>query len=235
MTETIKIDKKNVKMIAHRGVSGIEIENTVDAFVLAGKKSYFGIETDVHVTKDGKFVVHHDDNLLRVWGVDKNICDCEFDFVRKICLNKNGKQYVVPTLEEYLEVCNKYKKVAILEFKNEFSTENLVKVVKIVENCGMSENIVYISFASKNIENMRKLFPNSKLQFLTCNIDDDVVSFCNRFGAGIDVEFSALNENTIKLLKQNKIEINCWTVNEKADGENLVKLGVNYITSNILE
>lgn len=46
-------DKKNAKMVAHRGLSGIERENTLLAFVAAGNRSYWGIECDVHVTKDG--------------------------------------------------------------------------------------------------------------------------------------------------------------------------------------
>ncbi|MBE5775575.1 MAG: glycerophosphodiester phosphodiesterase, partial [Clostridiales bacterium] len=63
---TIKIDHGNVKMVAHRGVSGLELENTNAAFVAAGNRSYYGIETDVHVTLDGKFVCFHDDNTGRV-------------------------------------------------------------------------------------------------------------------------------------------------------------------------
>ena len=39
--DTIKIDKNNVKLIAHRGVSGIERENTAAAFVAAGNRSYY--------------------------------------------------------------------------------------------------------------------------------------------------------------------------------------------------
>ena len=50
--DTIKIKKKKVKMIAHRGLSGLERENTCSAFVAAGNRSYFGIETDVHRTAD---------------------------------------------------------------------------------------------------------------------------------------------------------------------------------------
>ena len=68
--DTIKINKKNVLMIAHRGVSGLETENTKEAFIIAGNKSYYGIETDVHVTLDGKFLICHDDNILRVTGKD---------------------------------------------------------------------------------------------------------------------------------------------------------------------
>ncbi|MFQ7076813.1 MAG: glycerophosphodiester phosphodiesterase family protein [Christensenellaceae bacterium] len=53
---TVKIDKKNCRMIAHRGVSGLEKENTCAAFVAAGVKTYYGIETDVHVTADGEYL-----------------------------------------------------------------------------------------------------------------------------------------------------------------------------------
>ena len=53
---TIKLNDRKAKIIAHRGLSGLEKENTCPAFVAAANRSYFGIETDVHMTKDGKFV-----------------------------------------------------------------------------------------------------------------------------------------------------------------------------------
>ena len=74
MLNTVKIEnKKGTKFIAHRGLSGLELENTISAFVAAGNRSYQGIETDVHVTSDGKFVVYHDDNtytdeILEIYG-----------------------------------------------------------------------------------------------------------------------------------------------------------------------
>ena len=64
--DTIKIETNGVKMIAHRGLSGIERENTCPAFVAAGNRSYYGVETDVHVTKDGKFVIIHDETTERI-------------------------------------------------------------------------------------------------------------------------------------------------------------------------
>jgi len=70
---TFKIEKNNVKLVAHRGLSGIELENTNAAFVAAGNRSYFGIETDVHVTKDKKYILIHDSSTLRVSGVDINV------------------------------------------------------------------------------------------------------------------------------------------------------------------
>ena len=64
--DTIKIEKKNTLMVAHRGVSGLEKENTLAAFVAAGNRSYYGVETDVHRTADGKYVVIHDSDTARV-------------------------------------------------------------------------------------------------------------------------------------------------------------------------
>ena len=55
-------------MIAHRGLSGLERENTYPAFIAAGNRSYFGIETDIHKTADGEFVVIHDETTERVSG-----------------------------------------------------------------------------------------------------------------------------------------------------------------------
>ena len=64
--DTVKISHGNTKMIAHRGLSGIEQENTNAAFVAAGNRSYYGIETDVHRTADGQYVIIHDDTTARV-------------------------------------------------------------------------------------------------------------------------------------------------------------------------
>ena len=44
--ETLKLENNKTKMIAHRGLSGLEKENTAVAFIAAGNKSYYGIETD---------------------------------------------------------------------------------------------------------------------------------------------------------------------------------------------
>ena len=63
---TIKFNKKNVKVIAHRGVSGLERENTCASFVAAGNRSYYGIETDIHKTMDGNYIIIHDDTTGRV-------------------------------------------------------------------------------------------------------------------------------------------------------------------------
>ena len=67
--DTVRLaNKGSCRMIAHRGLAALERENTAAAFLAAANRSYYGIETDVHVTRDGKFVVVHDSDLMRVAG-----------------------------------------------------------------------------------------------------------------------------------------------------------------------
>ena len=86
--DTVKIQKANVKMIAHRGVSGLELENTCAAFVAAGNRSYFGIETDVHVTADGKFIIIHDDSTGRVGTEAMTVEETSFEVLRGLQLKE---------------------------------------------------------------------------------------------------------------------------------------------------
>ena len=61
--------------IAHRGCHNKEnqiYENTIEAFKQAVLNNYI-IELDVHLLKDGKIIVFHDDNLKRLTGIDKKV------------------------------------------------------------------------------------------------------------------------------------------------------------------
>jgi glycerophosphoryl diester phosphodiesterase len=50
-------------VIAHRGASAVEFENSLAAFRAAGRMGADGVELDVHATADGALVVHHDDTI----------------------------------------------------------------------------------------------------------------------------------------------------------------------------
>ena len=119
---TKRINRGNTRMIAHRGVSGLEKENTNAAFVAAGNRSYWGVETDVHVTADGEVIVIHDDDTLRVTGEMRVVEETDFATLRAMpLLDRDGVSTRVdlrmPSLEEYLRICKKYDKTCVLELK----------------------------------------------------------------------------------------------------------------------
>jgi glycerophosphoryl diester phosphodiesterase len=63
------------KLVAHRGYSSHYPENTMKAARMAIAVGACGIEFDVQMCADGKFVVMHDANLLRTCGVDMSVFD----------------------------------------------------------------------------------------------------------------------------------------------------------------
>ena len=118
LQDTIHVNLPGVKMVAHRGVSGLERENTCSAFVAAGNRSYFGVETDIHRTADGRYIVYHDDNLVRLLGDERVVEEMTFDELRALRLTDlDGHargDLLLPTLEEYVHICKKYDKDCVL-------------------------------------------------------------------------------------------------------------------------
>ena len=94
---TIKFEKRNTLVVAHRGLSGIERENTNAAFVAAGNRSYYGIETDIHRTADGRFVVNHDMNLARVAGENIPVEEVSLSVLQNVILFDKGGTWTVLT------------------------------------------------------------------------------------------------------------------------------------------
>lgn len=236
---TIKTDKKNTLMIAHRGLN-LETENTCAAFICAGNRSYYGIETDIYKTLDGNFICHHDNNTKRTAGENLEMESCSLSVYRSIVLfdkdgSKNRTDLRIPTLENYLTICKKYEKKAIIELKSSFSEQEIVKITEICKKYSMLENAVFIAFEWDNLAKVKQLLPNQPVQFLTCEYTDDLPEKLASAHMDVDIHYAQLTEERIKAFHEKGITVNCWTVDDKDVAEKLVLWGVDQITSNILE
>lgn len=237
---TIQIDKKHCKMIAHRGVCGLEKENTCAAFVAAGVKTYYGIETDVHVTADGQYFVFHDDNMKRIAGVDIDIEKSTAEEIRAVRMpDTDGKtirsDLVVPELKDYIAVCKKYGKIAVLELKNEMEKRHVLNIASIVAEMGWLEHTTFISFSANNLVALREEYPEVSVQFLTCEITEENFELMKRYRFGADLMCTVVTREFVERMHAEGLEVNCWTVNLPEDAAKLIDMGVDYITSNILE
>ena len=241
--DTIRIDSANTRMIAHRGLSGLERENTYPAFVAAGNRSYFGIETDVHKTADGEFVIIHDETTTRVSGgkYSINVEENGYNAISEIVLpdldgSTTRNDIRIPLLADYIKICKKYEKVCVLELKNAFETEDIEKIVEIIKGENYLENVIFISFVLENCINLRPLVPNNDIQFLTEEkVTDELIDLLVEHKFNLDISYKRLTKEVVDRLHSQGILVNCWTVNEKADGEALSGMGVDFITTNILE
>lgn len=237
---TVKIDKKGTRLIAHRGLSGIEAENTNAAFVAAANRSYFGIETDIYRTADGKFVVSHDGNLNRVAGEDVNVSSVSLDFLQSATLfdhdgTKLRRDLRVSSLEEYLSICKKYEKHSVLELKSEFTDEEIERIIEIIRSFDQLDNLTFISFQYSNLEKVRRVLPSQSVQFLFSNMSDEIFDRLIKDRIDIDASHRVITEDVIKKAHAAGLTVNCWTVDSAERAEELVGFGIDYITSNILE
>ena len=238
--DTVKFEKGNVRVIAHRGLSGIERENTNAAFVAAGNRSYYGIETDIYKTADGKFVVCHDSNLQRIAGESIVIEEATLDELLSVVLfDKDGAKsrndLRLSTLENYISICKRYEKHCVLELKSDFDDGEIERIIEIIRSYDYLENVTFISFVFENLIKIRAVLPNQSAQFLFGKNVDENIQRAIAARLDVDIDYRAINEESIKLLHSAGAVVNCWTVDKKEDAERLAAIGVDFITTNILE
>ena len=236
---TVKFHKGNVQVVAHRGVSGLETENTCAAFIAAGNRTYYGVETDVYRTADGKFILNHDGNLKRIAGEDVCVEQVSFDVLRAAVLyDKDGVKrgdLHPASVDEYIRICKKYGKIAVLELKSNFTDEEIARLCAQIESLGYLDGVTFIAFNIENLIKVRALYPNQSCQFLTGEVSDEIVAKLSELKMDLDVHYHSLTKERVDAFHAAGIKINCWTVDNVADAERLAEWGVDYITSNILE
>lgn len=237
---TIKFKKRKTLAVAHRGLSGIETENTNAAFVAAGNRSYYGIETDIHRTADGEFVVNHDNTLERVGGEKINVEETDLDTIRSFVLfDKDGSKNRVDlrpgTLENYISICKKYEKHCVLELKSEFTDEETASIINKIKAQDYLDHVTFISFIYEDLVKIRKLLPSQPVQYLFSEFTDEVKERLARDKFDVDVYYKSLTKDIVKALHDFGLTVNCWTVDDKDAAEALASWGVDYITTNILE
>lgn len=227
-------------MVAHRGCSGLERENTNAAFVAAGNRSYFGIETDIHKTLDGKFIIIHDDTTKRV-AVD-NLCveESTYDTLRQLILlqkdEKKGRTDLrLPNLEEYIGICKYYEKIAVLELKNHMEKEDVYAICDAIEEMDYMDGVIFISFDLENLIYLKEKYPKQAAQYLFMEMTEEIYAKLLQYGLDVDIHYKGLSKELVDRCHSDGIKVNCWTCDKAEDAEVLIEYGVDYITSNILE
>lgn len=235
--EPIQIDHKQTKMVAHRGAGKVWVENSLPAFQNSAKCSYWGIETDIHCTKDNQFILIHDDTTDRVAEATYTVEETDFDVLRNLKLNGlEGDAARLPTLEEYVSACKSGDKYAVLELKNRMPIEAIERIIAELDALGYLEKTVFISFSFANMEAVRALRPNQPAQYLINreNVAEKVQKAID-LKVDIDIRYSQLTPEILNAMHQAGLKVNVWTVNDANDAKALIEMGVDYITTDLFE
>jgi len=184
--------------------------------------------------------VIHDDRTGRVAGDDLCVEESCLETLRGIrLLDKDGKKgrkdLVMPVLSDYISICGRYGKTAVLELKNHFIPEDIDRVIGVIRSMGHLDKTVFISFDLPNMICLREKLPGAKLQYLTKEYGDDLEETLRRYSLDLDIKYTALTKERVDRLHSLGIEVNVWTVDDEQAAERMLEYGVDYITSNCLE
>lgn len=231
--------KKEIKAVAHRGYSAQAPENTLAAFGLAGEKGYYGCEFDIHPTKDKVWVVNHDNTVDKMTNGSGKISDMTFEEISKLKIDagNNLEAYPdekIPTLEEALDICEKYSLRPVIEVKSG-QPEDMEGLSKILKARAFSNGYTLISFTWELLAPLRELLPEAEMWMLANEVMPSHVKFCKEHKIdGISFNYTKNVSLSVLFLRLTGLKLVAWTVDNVTSARKLCALGVGAITTNKL-
>lgn len=230
-------------MIAHRGFRAVAPENTAPAFEEAGKAGFSAIECDIYRTKDGVWVIQHDRHTYRMMDTNKFVEKATYEELKNADTDNgvNIDKYPnlkICTLEEYLQICEKYGMQAVIEFKEENNHEYYGEVIDLCKKYP-DVKVTFISFKFSDLQELRKLCDND-MMYLVQKIEDEDIELAKTIdNCGIDFNGNKKEnfENDAAQIKKCLDEgmlVGAWTIDDPAVMKKLVDVGVNLITTDCI-
>jgi len=155
-------------IIAHRGASAYYPENTIPSFEGAIAMGADMVEFDVQLTQDKEVIVFHDEKISRCTDGRGRAADHTLASLKKLdagsWFNKNFTNTKVPALAEVLSLCK--NKIAVnIEIKTEAVGKMFFggieeKCLKIVDQYGMNDHVVFSSFDPRAIMHLKQIDNN---------------------------------------------------------------------------
>lgn len=233
-------DLTNVKFVAHRGLSGVNPENTAPSFIAAGEQGgYYGLECDTHMAKDGVWMVVHDPNLDSLFNGEGDVKDFTSEDLLKLKMLRGaniGKHLDVKmcTLQEYVDICKKYNARPVIEIKDP-RPETMKSFYDFLVKNELLESAVIISFIIEDLIELNKIDKNLEMWYLVDylnnkNIQQAIDAGCK--GMDFSETFNASRPDWIKKVTDAGLVAACWTVDTKVQLEDMLSAGVTVITTN---
>ena len=237
-------------IVGHRG-SQWGVENTRAAFINGAAAGAWGLECDIRVTADGTFVVSHDDSYKRLGGPETKIAKMTTEAVlsTRLTHKRHGITYAgTPcTLGEFLDICNEYNVVPVVEVKvctsihsntkaeNEPVFDGIPALINLIDQKGLSEKVVIISFMPGVVDFIHRHYPDVTVQVLAGDEDGPIegwVDWCIEHKMDLDVVHSIVTKEAVDRMHNAGLKVNVWTVDRVEDFDRVKAAGVDFITTN---
>lgn len=232
-------------LVAHRGFSSIRPENTMSAFYAAAEAGFDGYEFDVHTTKDGEWVVIHDDTVDRMTDGTGKVEDLTLEEIRKLNFDAGKgikhlenlvERETVSTLEETLYYAEEYDIIPVIEIKK-CDIKYLADIKACLDEKGLSEKAVIISFEKEYMEAYRAIDKEAEMLYLSHNPSKEDIDWCEENNFGINYNHKKLYKcvSAVLYAKEKGVKIAAWTVDNPIYKDIMALFGAEIITTNKLK
>lgn len=231
-----------MKVMAHRGYSGVYPENTMLSFREAVKVGCDAIEMDVHETRDGRLVVIHDERLDRTTDSTGRICDHSFAELQQVnaAARYKGKYAPehIPSFDEYCEWASGESVGHNIEIKTDkiYYHDIERKIWATIERYGLEKKVMFSSFNHFSLRKILEISGNA-VEVGALVLEDSIGGFpgyyCQQAGfACYHPPIEILTDENVRDCKEHGVKMNVWTVNDMAGLEQLHRWGCEGIITN---
>ena len=232
-------------ILAHRGANKVAPQNTVPAFKKAVEFNADGIETDVHLSKDGEIVICHNYTVDETSNGKGLVGELTLAELRQLdfgsYFNKDFAGVTLPTLQELLDVVKEMNLINI-EIKPPKTDNDLVKkVIEEIHKYKIENNTIISCFNPECLRQAKAIDKDIKTALLYEN--DDLGKEIMNFGVAdyckeLNVNAAHPHRNLIKreeitALHNYGMAVNPWTVNLEEDILRLTEWGCDALISDV--
>jgi glycerophosphoryl diester phosphodiesterase len=246
MVQRSFLDGSTTIAFAHRGGAGEAPENTLPAFEAAVALGYRYLETDVHLTRDGVLLAFHDGSLDRLTDRVERIGDLSLAEVREAdagyaFTTDGGLTYpfrntgvVIPTLEELL---TRWNDVSVnIDAK---ADDTVAPLVELVSRLDAFNRVCIGSFSDRRVARIRAL-AGGRICSSMGQVASGMAYIASRSGRMPRFHADCLqvpqrwgrlriDRRFVNAAHHAGLHVHVWTVDDEAEMESLLDLGVDGI------
>ncbi|GAA4668616.1 glycerophosphodiester phosphodiesterase family protein [Streptomyces chumphonensis] len=213
--------------VGHRGVMGVEPENTLRSFRRAQAEGLDMIELDLHLSKDGELVVMHDAEVDRTTDGSGRVGDMTVAELRGLDAGLGER---VPVFDEVVDAVTAPLQA---EIKNGAAARVLAEVV---QRRRLHDRIWVISFHEEALAETRRRLPDIPIALVTGGSTPTAPERAARLGAGtVSCELRHLRPDVVERCHAAGIKVISWTVNTPQELARARELGLDGVVTDLPE
>ncbi|MCL4373173.1 glycerophosphodiester phosphodiesterase [Candidatus Parvarchaeota archaeon] len=221
----------------HRGAAIEAPENTLPSFKLAKKLGVYGVEMDLHTSKDGELIVMHDETLDRTTNGSGLIHLHTIEEIKRLDAGfKFGKRWKgtrVSTLREVFEGLGRINYYLEIKQSSKIYPGIEEKMLNLISEFNLKNNVQIISFDFDSLEIVRELDKTIITGLLYTGKSSWFIDIAKTLKINfLQPSFNLIYQEDIEIARKNGFKVAAWTVDTVEEIKRAIDLKVDSITSN---